>query len=375
MKKMMQWVLTTTLTFCGASLFTACTNDDNSVPVTPVFDASKYALVDLHLHLDGSLSVDDAIYMASVEHVSLPTSKNEIEKLLVCPENCESLTEYLKCFDLPVSIMQSRETIAYSVKSLVKRLDQQGLIYAEIRYAPQLHTEKGLTQDEVTAASIEGLREGLAESKNGIKAQLILCCMRGEGNDDLNKETVDVAKKYFGQGVCAIDIAGAEALFPTSKYRELFAYAKAQDIPFTIHAGEADGIESMMLAVEYGAKRIGHGIRAFNDAEMKQILKQNDICLTLSPTSNLQTKALTGVTQMSQYPLQAFLADGVPVCINTDNMTVSGTTVRQELQKLYDAGILTTSQAELMVRTAINHAFLPEADKTALLSKAEKIIL
>lgn len=368
MRSILNWVLAATL-ICSLSVFTGCTTDNVDSPVPDEFDAKKYALVDLHLHLDGSLSVDDAIYMASVDGVSLPASRSEIEKLLVCPEDCESLNDYLKCFDLPVSIMQSSTTIAYSVKSLVKRLDEQGLIYAEIRYAPQLHLQKGLTMDEVTAASIEGLKAGMAENTNGIKAQLILCCMRGEDNDELNMQTVDVAKKYLGQGVCAIDIAGAEALYPTSKYRELFAYARAQGVPFVIHAGEADGIESIKLAVEYGAKRIGHGVRAFDDAEMKQLLIRNDICLTLCPTSNLQTKALAGVTQMSQYPLKTFIADGVPVCINTDNMSVSNTTVQKEMQKLHDAGILTAAQAELMVRNAITHAFLSDAEKSALLSK------
>lgn len=343
-------------------------------PIKKSFDVQKYALVDLHLHLDGSLSIDDAIYMAAVENISLPAERSEIKKLLVCPEHCESLNEYLKCFKLPESIMQSRETMAYSVKSLVKRLDEQGLIYAEIRFAPQQHILKGLTQDEVTAACIEGLKAGITESKNGIKAQLILSCMRGEGNDNLNKETVDVAKQYLGKGVCAIDLAGAEALYPTSKYRELFAYAKSQGLPFTIHAGEADGVESVKLAIEYGTSRIGHGVRSFNDMETKNLLKKNDICLGLCPTSNLQTKALAGVTTLSQYPLQDFLNDGVAVCINTDSMSVSDTTVARELQKLYDAGIMTENQARWMVLTAIRHAFLPDAEKKVLLSKAEQLL-
>lgn len=140
-------------------MFISCSNGDNPAPPTPEpFNASKYALIDLHLHLDGSLSVDDAIHMAAIEGVSIPSDRKELEKLLVCPDDCESLNDYLKCFDLPVSIMQSRETIAYSVSSLVKRLYAQGLIYAEIRYAPQLHLQKGMTQDEVVAASIEGLK-------------------------------------------------------------------------------------------------------------------------------------------------------------------------------------------------------------------------
>lgn len=341
-------------------------------PIIKNFDAQRYALVDLHLHLDGSLSIDDAIHMAAVEGVSLPADRSEIKKLLVCPENCENLNDYLKCFILPESIMQKRETLVYSAKSLVKRLDGQGLVYAEIRFAPQQHLKKGLTQDEVTVAIMEGLKAGMAESKNGIKVQLILSCMRGEGNDGLNMETVDVAKQYLGQGVCAIDLAGAEALFPTSKYRELFAYVKALGIPFTIHAGEADGVESMKLAIEYGTSRIGHGIRSYNDKATKDLLKQNNVCLGFCPTSNLQTRALAGVTTMSEYPLQAFLHDGVDVCINTDSMSVSDTTVARELQQLYDAGIMTESQARLMVLTAISHAFLPDAEKAALLSKAEQ---
>lgn len=357
---------------CSTWMFVSCSNDDDVTPTPEPFDASKYALTDLHLHLDGSLSVDDAIHMAAIEGVTIPSDRNELKKLLICPDDCESLNDYLKCFDLPVSIMQSRETIAYSVSSLVKRLYAQGLIYAEIRYAPQLHLQKGMTQDEVVAASIEGLKAGLAACSGGIKAQLILCCMRGADNDELNNETIRMAKKYLGQGVCAADLAGAEALFPTSKYQALFAYAKEQGVPFTIHAGEADGVESMQLAIDYGAQRIGHGIRSWNNDDMKALLKQKDVCLTLCPSSNLQTKAVEGITTMSQYPLQAFLTAGVPVCINTDNMTVSNTTVAQELQKLYDAGILTKEQAQLMVRNAINHAFLSDTEKEQLLQLAER---
>lgn len=211
----------------------------------------------------------------------------------------------------------------------------------------------------------------MAACSNGIKAQLILCCMRGADNDELNNETIRMTKKYLGQGVCATDLAGAEALFPTANYKDLFAYAKEQGVPFTIHAGEADGVESMKLAIEYGAQRLGHGVRSWNDNDMKALLKQKDICLTLSPSSNLQTKAVEGVTTMSQYPLEAFLSAGVPVCINTDNMTVSNTTVENEFQKLYDAGILTKEDAKLMVRTAIRHTFLSETEKEELLQLAE----
>jgi len=330
------------------------------------FCAARYARIDLHLHLDGSLTPDDILHMAAIEGESVPTDPALLRASLTCPENCASLNNYLKCFRLAKSVMQSRATLAYAMQSLIGRLDRQGIAYAEIRYAPQQHLRKGLSQDEVIRASIEGLRNGLAESRGGIKANIILSCMRGENNDALNEETVRLAAKYLGSGVCAVDLAGAEALYPTSKYRRLFDLARGLQLPFTIHAGEADGVESIQLAIDYGARRIGHGIRAYDDETTKTLLRERGICLECCPTSNMQTKAVEGIDSLSQYPLQQLLASGVPVCINTDNMTVSGTTVINELQKLHDAGILTEAQARTMLLNAIDHAFIGDDEKTKL---------
>lgn len=352
----------------------ACSSDDDMN--LPEEDsealAERYALVDLHLHLDGSLSIEDVRYMARIDGVNLPEDDAELEKKLTCPVNCENLNDYLACFDLPVSVMQSPMTIAYSVSSLVQRLDAQGLVYAEICYAPQLHLQKGMTQDDVVAASVAGLREGLAACRNGFKANLILCCMRGEGNDDMNMETLRMVKKYLGQGVVAADLAGAEALFPTVNYRETFTYARELGVPFTIHAGEADGVESMQLAMDYGASRIGHGIRSWNDAATRVRVKELGLCLSLCPTSNLQTKAIDGLSSIEQYPLHVFLNEGIPVCVNTDNMTVSGITLRQEFKKLFDAHLLSSNEAEGIVETAIRHAFVSEAEQEKLLATAKE---
>lgn len=375
MTKKTNWRVNIFRSFLGAAVclslvtLTSCNDDESNTP-----DASKYALVDLHLHLDGSLTPEDVLEMARLggNVNDLPsTDLNELKKVLVCPENTKDLTEYLKCFDLPAKVMQSRSAIAYSVKSLVKRLDTQGLIYAEIRFAPQFHTNKGMTQDEVVQAALEGLKQGISESK-GIKANLILCCMRGDGsNDAANMETIDLAKKYLGKGVVAIDLAGAEALYPTSYYKPTFEYATQQGVPFTIHAGEADGVSSINLALDYGAKRIGHGVRCYNDAATMARLKQLDVCLDLCPKSNLDTHALDGMTSIAQYPLPTFLQAGVPVTINTDDMTVSDTDLKSEYKRLFEAKILTEQQAEKIVETSIAHAFLSESEKAELLSKAK----
>lgn len=334
------------------------------------FDAARYAVADLHLHLDGSLSVDDVIHMAAIEGVELPADRDAIVQLMACPENCESLNDYLECFALPQNIIQCRETIVYSMKSLLRRIDSQGLVYAEIIFAPQQQILKGLTMEEATIAAIDGLKSGMAESPGGIRSQILLTCMRGKDNDHMNMETIELAKEYLGKGVCGIDLAGPESLIPTSHYRDTFAYAHRLGVPFTIHAGEADGVESIRHAVDYGARRIGHGIQCADDDDVKALLRERDICLTMCPTSNMQTKAFGKSASLRQYPLRKILDAGVPVCINTDNMTVSGTTLAGELRKLYDAGVMTATQAKTMARNAINHAFIGEDEKALLLRKA-----
>ncbi len=329
-------------------------------------NASQYALVELHLHVDGSLTADDVILLAKEEGVDIPSSREELSNMLICPDHCEDLNRYLHCFILPIAVMQQTSTIAYGVESLVRRLDEQRLLYAELRFAPQQHMEKGLSQEAVVKAAIAGLHKGLAECQNGFRANLIVSCMRGKGNEEQNKETVRLAAKYLGDGICGTDLAGSEARYPTELFRSLFAYAKSMEVPFTIHAGEAAGVESMRHAIEFGARRIGHGIRSYADAEMKQMLKDNDVCLTLCPSSNLQTKALQGVTSYQEYPLGAFFDDGVSINISSDNMTVSNTSLHRELEHCFSAGIITPQQAALTVESAINHSFLSEREKEEL---------
>ncbi len=364
------------ITVTALLALTACDKDipssDEEIP-----DPSKYALVDLHLHLDGSLTPEDVLKMAELQGTldELPTTDlTQLKAKLTCPANNQDLTEYLKCFDLPVSVMQSKPSIAYGVKSLIERLNAQGLIYAEIRFAPQLHQNRGLTQEDVVQAAIEGRNQALSECP-GIKANLILCCMRGDaGKDASNLETIDLVKKYLDKGVVAADLAGDEASYPTSYYKATFEYATQQGVPFSIHAGEADGSKSINCALDFGAKRIGHGIRCWSDAATMARLKQMDVCLDLCPKSNLDTRALAvdGLTTIAQYPLPILLSNGVPVSINTDDMTVSDTQLKSEFQRLFEAKILTAEQAEKIVETSISYAFLSDSDKAELLALAKK---
>ena len=194
--------------------------------------------------------------------------------------------------------------------------------YVEIRFAPQLHTKKGLTQRQVTEAAIKGLPEG-----KGLEAKLILCCMRMENNEKENMETIRMAEAYLGKGVAAADLAGAEAIFPTKSFEPVFRMARDAGVPFTIHAGEADGPKSIWTALKFGAKRIGHGVRCLEDETLVEYLREHRIPLEVCPTSNFQTKAVKG-----EYPLKKMLEKGLCVTLNTDNTTVSGTTLEKEFE-------------------------------------------
>ena len=305
-------------------------------------------LVDLHLHLDGSLSVDIIRKLADVQQILLTESDAELQKKLQVEEGCTSLNEYLTKFDFPLTFLQTKEGIAESVFLLQEELKKEEISYAEIRFAPQLHLQKGLTQDEVVESAVKGLE------RSDLPAALILCCMRGGDVREQNMETVRMAGKYLGKGVCALDLAGAEALFPTEDYEREFVLAKELGIPFTIHAGEAAGPESVRRAVSFGAKRIGHGVRAHEDAELMKELAEKGIVLELCPTSNLNTAIFSDI---KEYPLRKLMDAGVRVTINTDNRMVSNTTLEKEYILLKETFSLTQMEVETLMKNGVEASF------------------
>lgn len=320
--------------------------------------ADKY--IDLHFHLDGSVTVDIAKRLAELQGIRLPAeSDSELEGLLSVPKECASLNDFLACFELPLSLLQSREGISECVFLEAEKIRSQGVIYAEIRFAPQLHRRSGLSQEGAVLAALDGLK------RTQLKANLILCCMRGEGNEDENRETVGLAKKYLTEdgGVTAVDLAGAEALYPTSDYRGLFSAVKEYGIPFTIHAGEADGAESVRLAAEYGAARIGHGVRIREDEQVMAMIKEKGIALEMCPTSNCLTHA---VEDMSGYPLTDYLGYGIKVTLNTDDMAICRTTLAEEFRYMEQAFALTAEQERIMLANSVNAAFTSEQTKAWL---------
>ena len=327
-------------------------------------------MIDLHLHFDGSLPVKTVWEQAKKQGILLPAdSEKELQAKMVCPVECKSLNEYLEKFDLPLMVLQTKDGIRESMAALIEELVAEGMLYAEIRFAPQLHLQKGLTQEEVVQAAITGVREATIGQR--LKVQLILCCMRGAENDMANRETVALTAKYLGQGVCACDLAGAEALFKTHTFEALFAYASELGVPFTIHAGEADGVQSIQDALRYGAARIGHGVHAVEDESLMEKLLKEQICLECCPTSNIQTKA---VSCMEAHPLKCFLEKGLLVTVNTDNRTVSQTTIAQEMQLLRETFGLTMEEERRLYLNAAEAAFITSKEKEELKNVITEII-
>ena len=323
--------------------------------------ADKY--IDLHLHLDGSITVDIAKKLASLQNIKLPTDNDEeLEKLLSVPDDCESQSDFLKCFELPLTLLQTPEGLTEAVRLVSDNIESQGVIYAEIRWAPQLHTNNGMTQEDAIKAALEGLK------KTNLKANLILCCMRGEGNEKQNNETLELAKKYLVEdgGVVAIDIAGAEALYPTSNYSDLFAKAREYGVPFTIHAGEGDGPDSVKAAIDFGAKRIGHGVRSYEDPTVVELIKKEGITLEMCPTSNRQTHA---IEDMSKFPFMDYLNQGIKVTLNTDDMGIERITLADEFRYMEKNFNLIYDQEKTILMNSINAAFTSEETKEELKRK------
>lgn len=316
--------------------------------------------IDLHLHLDGAITSDIAKKLARLQNIKLPAENDEqLKKLLTVPDTCTSLNDFLKCFALPDALMMTQEGISEAVYLVAENIRQQGVIYAEIRFAPQNHTEKGMSQEEAVQAALEGLK------RTELKANIILCCMRGEGNEAANYETLELTKKYLVEdgGVTGMDLAGAEALYPTSEYAALFAKAREYGIPFTIHAGEAAGAESVRCAIEYGAARIGHGVRIREDDSVCELVKNKGIFLEMCPTSNRQTHA---VENMKDYPFIKYLNEGIKVTLNTDDMAIEGITLTEEFRYIENEFGLTSEQKKLILNNAVDAAFTSAAVKEEL---------
>lgn len=284
--------------------------------------------IELHCHLDGSLRPKTIIEIAEKEGIHLNYKNiDEIKEAVTVPLDCKSLDEYLKAFEIPNLVMQSKESLRRITFELYEDAAEENVKYMEVRFAPLLHTIKGLTVEEIIESVIEGMKD--AEAKYDIKGNIILGCMRFMSAKKAF-EVVEKGKKFLGKGVVAIDLCAAEVEGFCQKFVEPIKLAREYGYRVTIHAGETGIGKNVLEAVELlGAERIGHGVYIRNCEEAYKIVKERNITLEMCPTSNVQTKA---VSSFSDHPIYDFYKDGIKVTLNTDNRTVSNTNMTKEIE-------------------------------------------
>lgn len=309
----------------------------------------NFPKIELHIHLDGSVRPNTVSDILNLD-------KKKIEKEMKVDNSCKDLNEYLTKFDLPLKILQTKENLIRVSEELAIDLKKDGVIYAEVRFAPILHTRNGLSCEEVIESVIEGI------SRVDIKINLIICLMRNVSDND-NYKVIEAGLKYINNRVVGFDLAGAEAIYKTSKFEELFKYINKYNIPYTIHAGEADGVSSIKSAIAFGTKRIGHGVRIMEDNSMIKYAKEYNITFEVCPTSNIDTKIFK---EYKDHAIKKMYDNNLNITINTDNRTVSNITLTEEYEKLINTFNFNLEDLKIMNINAINASFINEIEKEKL---------
>ena len=320
---------------------------------------------ELHVHLDGSLRPSTVRELAA--EYGLPydfRSDADVEAVCVVGEQCQSLEEYLKVFDITLQLMQRREHLARIAFELAEDAHRENVRYLEVRYSPMLHTREGLGLDEIVAAVGEGLER--ARRRYGIVTGQIICGIR-HIEPAASLELAELAVRWKGRGVVAFDLAGAEKDNPAKDHIQAFYTVLNANLPVTIHAGEAFGPASIHQALHYcGANRIGHGTHLAEDPDLMQWVNDHRIPVEVCLASNLQTRA---IPDMASHPIRRFLEEGLRVTLNTDNRLVSGTTLTHEYELAVRHYDLTVDQVCKIVLDGFKSAFLPLRQKARLIDR------
>jgi adenosine deaminase len=316
-------------------------------------DIRKLPKISLHDHLDGGLRPQTIIELAEEIGLELPaTNARDLNQWFLESANSGSLVEYLKTFDITTAVMQTKHGLTRVAREFVEDLHKDGVIYGEIRWAPEQHLAKGLSLDEVVDAVQDGLDEGVeaVEAAGGyIRTGQLVTAMR---HNNRGLEIAELAVRHRDNGVVGFDIAGAEAGFPASNHKAAFDYLAEHMFPTTVHAGEADGVESIRDAIVAGRTlRLGHGVRIYQDllmreedgrdyvqlGEVAEWVHFRQIALELCPTSNMQTGAIADLgDEYVDHPVAILFDLGFRVTISPDNRLMSGTSVTHELEQLVE---------------------------------------
>jgi adenosine deaminase len=336
----------------------------------------------LHDHLDGGLRPETIIEIAQqIGYKKLPT--DDPKKLADWFEescNSHSLVRYLETFSHTIAVMQSQEAIIRVSRECAIDLARDGVVYAEVRGAPELFTEQGLSLDQVVEATLEGYKQGMAEAAsegNKIRVESLLCGMR---QNNRSQEAAAAVVKYRNKGVVGFDIAGPEDGFPPTNQLETFEYLRKENAHFTIHAGEAYGLPSIWEAIQIcGAERLGHGVRIIDDIDfsgdkpklgpLASYVRDRRIPLELCPTSNLQTGA---AKTYSEHPIGMLAKLRFRVTLNTDNRLMSRTSMSNEMSECVKSFGWKFADLQRVTVNALKSSFIPFEERLEIIEKVVK---
>ncbi len=335
-----------------------------SPAVTPEL-LHKLPKTDLHCHLDGSLRLTTILELAERLRVKLPADDAPgLARAIHQGERCKDLVEYLKAFDITCSVLQTEDALERAAYELAEDAARENVWHLEVRYAPILHTRRGLSLARINDAVLAGLKR--AARQYDITTGVILCGIRNMDPRD-SYRLAELAVAYKGRGVVAFDLAGGEAGNPAKDHQESFALILDNNMNTTVHAGEAYGPASIKQALHYcGAHRIGHGTRLAEDGDLLAYVTDRRIPLEVCLSSNEQTSV---VDELSRHPLRLYFDVGVRVSVNTDNRLITDTTVSKELWLAHQHLGFTLEELKVLIVQGFKSAFLPYREKSALMRR------
>lgn len=361
-----------------------------TTPTTPTLEAIRTVpKVLLHDHLDGGVRPQTVIDLAAeTGYRNLPShDSEELARHFVRGANRRSLDLYLETFAHTIGVMQTPEALHRVAKECAEDLASDGIVYAEVRFAPELHTEKGLSHDEIVEAVIAGFKEGMNESTaataesatasataNPIRIGVLLTAMRTFAH---SLEIAQLAVKWRDDIVVGFDIAGEEAGYPPTRHLDAFHYIQRHNFHFTIHAGESYGPPSIWEAIQFcGAERLGHGVRIIDEiqihpdgtaelSDLAAFVRDRRIPLEVCPTSNVHTGAAASI---AEHPIGKLRDLNYRITVNTDNRLMSDTTLSEEFAACADAFGWTWQDIRWLTINAAKSSFIPFDDRLAIIN-------
>ncbi|HEO7099502.1 TPA: adenosine deaminase [Streptococcus agalactiae] len=326
----------------------------------------ELAKAELHCHLDGSLSLPAIRKLANMADIILPSSDKELRKYVIDPAQTESLVDYLKTFEFIRPLLQTKEALRFAAYDVARQAALENVIYIEIRFAPELSMDKGLTASDTVLAVLEGLAD--AQKEFNIVARALVCGMRQSSHKttkDIIKHIVDLAPK----GLVGFDFAGDEFSYPTDSLVDLIQEVKRSGYPMTLHAGECGCAKHIADSLNLGIKRMGHVTALTGQRDLIKRFVEEDAVAEMCLTSNLQTKAASSI---QSFPYQELYDAGGKITINTDNRTVSDTNLTKEYSLFVTYFGTKIEDFLVFNQNAVKASFTSDSEKDTLLHKLQE---